>query len=166
MSGALWTLDEQLGRRLRARRKHIGATMTDIAKAIGTVQQQVHKYELGQSQLCVTRLFQFGGALGISVADLLSGLEVSEPVAMVAGTKYRRQLSAFKRAEAKAGTKAKAGKTKTLYRAARPVLRDVIKRAELPQLAINLQRSDELLANGHTAERAAEILRSEMAWQL
>lgn len=72
------SLDSQIGRRMRLRRRALGLTQTDVAERIGVRFQQVQKYETGVNRISAVRLFRVCRALDIEPAYFLDGLV--EPV--------------------------------------------------------------------------------------
>ncbi len=67
-------INEQLGRRLRLRRRALGMTQQAVAAAIGVRFQQVHKYESGASRMSPSRLFALSAALGVPIDYFFTGL--------------------------------------------------------------------------------------------
>ncbi|OKP00171.1 helix-turn-helix domain-containing protein [Xenorhabdus eapokensis] len=45
-----------VGQRIQSRRKELGVTATDLAKRIGTTQQQLSRYERGTNRINITHL--------------------------------------------------------------------------------------------------------------
>lgn len=67
-------VDEHLGRRLLARRRALGLTQQQVAKAIGVGFQQIQKYECGQSRISPARLVALVAALDVDVDYFFEGL--------------------------------------------------------------------------------------------
>jgi transcriptional regulator with XRE-family HTH domain len=59
--------DEYVGIAMRARRKELGLSQTDLAKAIGVTFQQVQKYENGINRVGAGRLSAISQALQVPV---------------------------------------------------------------------------------------------------
>jgi transcriptional regulator with XRE-family HTH domain len=68
-------LDIALGSRVRLRRKELGLSQDDLARACGITFQQVQKYEHGTNRISFSRLVEIAHALDCSVADLIGGLD-------------------------------------------------------------------------------------------
>lgn len=64
-----------LGRRLKARRRRLCLTQSDIARVCGITFQQIQKYEAGATKLSVGKLLRLASALDTSAASLLERLE-------------------------------------------------------------------------------------------
>ena len=67
--------DEELyhliGKRLRARRRLLELTQTQVAQACGTTFQQVQRHEAGDRALPVARLVKLAEALGAPITHFL-----------------------------------------------------------------------------------------------
>jgi transcriptional regulator with XRE-family HTH domain len=63
--------DEYVGPAVRFRRKELGLSQADLARAIGVTFQQVQKYENGTSRVLVGRLFAMSQALQVPVSYFL-----------------------------------------------------------------------------------------------
>lgn len=59
--------------RIRAIREDKDISQRDLARLLGTTPQQMSKYETGQQEMTVTRLFKVCEILGVS-SDYLLGL--------------------------------------------------------------------------------------------
>jgi len=73
--------DVQFGQTIRARRREIGMSQVQLAKAIGVTFQQVQKYERGANRVSVSRLLDIAKALRVSTSYLFAGLEPGVPAA-------------------------------------------------------------------------------------
>lgn len=71
-------LDIALGSRVRLRRKQLGLSQDDLARACGIAFQQVQKYEHGTNRISFSRLVEISRALDCSVADLIGNLDKSK----------------------------------------------------------------------------------------
>ncbi len=69
----------EIGRRLRAYRRRRGLSMRNIAEGTGISIQMLGKYELGQSSTSVSVLHAICRVLGVTVPDLLEGIDVDQP---------------------------------------------------------------------------------------
>lgn len=68
-------IDVHVGKLVRARRRAIGISQHDLAKAIGLTFQQVQKYERGANRVSASKLFAVAQALGVPVASFFTDLE-------------------------------------------------------------------------------------------
>jgi transcriptional regulator with XRE-family HTH domain len=57
--------DAEIGRLVRAQRKQLGLTQTDLAERIGVTFQQVQKYENGTNRISIGRLTRIAEALDV-----------------------------------------------------------------------------------------------------
>jgi transcriptional regulator with XRE-family HTH domain len=78
-SDAPHRLDVAIGRRIRERRRVIGISQGQLARAIGVTFQQVQKYERGANRVSFSRLMEIVRALGCELTDLTEGLESDQP---------------------------------------------------------------------------------------
>jgi transcriptional regulator with XRE-family HTH domain len=67
-------IDLHLGKRLRRRRRLLGLTQQQLAKAVGIRFQQIQKYECGANRISAARLFQLSTALETPVTYFYDGL--------------------------------------------------------------------------------------------
>ena len=74
-------LDIALGTRVRLRRKEMGMSQDQLARAVGITFQQVQKYEHGTNRISFSRLVEIAEALSCSVADLVGDLDKTKPSA-------------------------------------------------------------------------------------
>jgi transcriptional regulator with XRE-family HTH domain len=72
-------LDVAMGQRIRERRRALGMSQGDLARALGITFQQVQKYERGANRVSFSRLMDIVRALGCQLADLTDGLESDRP---------------------------------------------------------------------------------------
>ena len=68
-------LDIALGSRVRLRRKELGLSQDQLARAVGITFQQVQKYEHGTNRISFSRLVEICDALECSVGDLIGNLD-------------------------------------------------------------------------------------------
>lgn len=68
-------VDGLVGQRMRARRKAIGMSQTDLAKAAGVRFQQIQKYESGANRVSASRLWAIAAALKIDVVFFFEGIQ-------------------------------------------------------------------------------------------
>jgi len=71
-------LDIALGARVRLRRKELGMSQDQLARAVGITFQQVQKYEHGTNRISFSRLAEMAEALDCSVTDLIGNLDRSK----------------------------------------------------------------------------------------
>ena len=71
-------LDIALGSRVRLRRKELGYSQDQLARATGITFQQVQKYEHGTNRISFSRLVEISEALECSVGDLIGNLDKSK----------------------------------------------------------------------------------------
>lgn len=64
-------LELAIGARMRARRRQLGLSQTDLAERLGVSFQQVQKYERGANRVAASTLLAAAQALGVSVAWLV-----------------------------------------------------------------------------------------------
>ena len=64
-------LELSIGARLRARRRQLGLSQTDLAEKLGVSFQQVQKYERGTNRIAASTLVAAAEALSTSVAGLV-----------------------------------------------------------------------------------------------
>ncbi|HSV02545.1 MAG TPA: helix-turn-helix transcriptional regulator [Phenylobacterium sp.] len=67
-------IDMHLGRRLRRRRRLLGLTQQELARACGVRFQQIQKYECAANRMSAARLWQLSEALEVPVAYFFEGL--------------------------------------------------------------------------------------------
>jgi transcriptional regulator with XRE-family HTH domain len=67
--------DAPIGPRIRAGRRRLGLSQTDLASGLGITFQQVQKYETGRNRVSMGRLYHIANVLGVSVTFLLTGTE-------------------------------------------------------------------------------------------
>lgn len=65
-----------IGNMIRKTRKALDMSQMQLAERIGVSYQQIQKYEKGQSELTLSRLFQIADALGIEPFSLLPAKEL------------------------------------------------------------------------------------------
>ena len=100
-------IDAYIGRRLRSRRLARGLTQAALAQAIGIAFQQLHKYEIGENRLSVSRLYQLSIVLDVSIMWFFEGLSTpatdsethSGETGHVPGDETQRLLRAWIRIE-------------------------------------------------------------------
>ena len=72
-------LDVAMGQRIRERRRALGMSQGDLARALGITFQQVQKYERGANRVSFSRLMQVVDALNCHLTDLTEGLDPERP---------------------------------------------------------------------------------------
>jgi len=64
-------MELSIGARLRARRRQLGLSQTDLAEKLGVSFQQVQKYERGSNRIAASTLVAAAEALSTSVSSLV-----------------------------------------------------------------------------------------------
>lgn len=72
-------IDVHVGQRVRARRKMLGMSQTQLGVQLGVTFQQVQKYERGTNRIGSSRLFQMSTTLDVPVAYFFEGAETKLP---------------------------------------------------------------------------------------
>lgn len=72
-------VDVHVGQRVRARRKMLGLSQTQLGKELGVTFQQVQKYERGTNRIGSSRLFRLSSALDVPVSYFFEGAETKLP---------------------------------------------------------------------------------------
>jgi transcriptional regulator with XRE-family HTH domain len=72
-------LDVAMGQRIRERRRALGMSQGDLARALGITFQQVQKYERGANRVSFSRLMEVVDALNCHLTDLTEGLDPTRP---------------------------------------------------------------------------------------
>ena len=67
-------IDVHLGRRLRRRRRLLGLTQQELARACGVRFQQIQKYECAANRMSAARLWQLAEALEAPISYFFEGL--------------------------------------------------------------------------------------------
>ncbi len=72
-------IDVHVGQRVRARRKMLGLSQTQLGEELGVTFQQVQKYERGTNRIGSSRLFRMSSTLDVPVAYFFEGAETKLP---------------------------------------------------------------------------------------
>lgn len=72
-------VDIFVGARVRARRKMLSMSQTELGKQLGVTFQQVQKYERGANRIGSSRLYHMSTALDVPVAFFFEGAETVLP---------------------------------------------------------------------------------------
>ncbi|UTW54165.1 helix-turn-helix domain-containing protein [Kordiimonas sp. SCSIO 12610] len=72
-------IDVHVGQRVRARRKMLGLSQTELGNELGVTFQQVQKYERGTNRIGSSRLFKMSNTLDVPVAYFFEGAETKLP---------------------------------------------------------------------------------------
>ncbi|EPL3047535.1 helix-turn-helix domain-containing protein [Morganella morganii] len=67
-----------VGRKIKKVRKSAGISGNDFAKKLGLTQQQISRYECGQTSMTIDTVFMVAHVLHVSVDELLSDYLTSE----------------------------------------------------------------------------------------
>jgi DNA-binding XRE family transcriptional regulator len=65
-------IDEQIGRRIRDRRRVSGLAQHELAKALGVSHQQLQKYEAGKNRISASRLWRCAEVLDTPISDFFA----------------------------------------------------------------------------------------------
>ena len=68
-------IDIYVGNRVKARRKDLGMTQQDLAKALGLTFQQVQKYERGANRISASKLFMISNTLDVAISHFFDGMD-------------------------------------------------------------------------------------------
>ncbi|MFD3191030.1 helix-turn-helix domain-containing protein [Sedimentitalea sp. HM32M-2] len=69
------TVDILVGKRIRACRRSLGISQTELGDAIGVRFQQVQKYETGANRVSASRLWSIADVLGVDVTQFFDGIK-------------------------------------------------------------------------------------------
>jgi transcriptional regulator with XRE-family HTH domain len=83
--------DAEIGRLVRARRKQLGLTQSDLAERIGVAFQQVQKYETGTNRISIGRLVRIAEVLNVPPIFFFAG---QTKAGVISGNKARELLAA------------------------------------------------------------------------
>ena len=72
-------IDVHVGQRVRARRKMLGLSQTQLGEELGVTFQQVQKYERGANRIGSSRLFRMSSTLDVPVSYFFEGAETKLP---------------------------------------------------------------------------------------
>jgi len=67
-------VEYNIGRRLRARRRLLSLSQTEVAMACGVTFQQIQKYEAGMVTISASRLWTLATVLGVPITHFFDGL--------------------------------------------------------------------------------------------
>ena len=68
-------VDQHVGGQIKARRRSIGMSQTDLADHIGVTFQQIQKYERGANRVSASKLYEISQALKVTVASFFGDLD-------------------------------------------------------------------------------------------
>ena len=66
-------VDKQVGRNVRRYRKDMHMTLNELADQLGVSQQQIQKYETGDSRISASMILNISDVLNIGIEDLFIG---------------------------------------------------------------------------------------------
>lgn len=72
-------IDRHVGRQLQSLRTDVGLSQAKLAEHVGLSVPQIEQFELGESRIAPSILWELCGILGVRVGELFAGLEVSDP---------------------------------------------------------------------------------------
>jgi transcriptional regulator with XRE-family HTH domain len=70
-NGRVRALEQAIGARMRARRRQLGLSQSELAEKLGVSFQQVQKYERGANRVAASTLVTAAEALGVTVGWLV-----------------------------------------------------------------------------------------------
>ena len=68
-------IDVYVGGRIKVRRKGLGMTQQDLAKALDLTFQQVQKYERGANRVSASKLYMISRTLDVPISYFFDGME-------------------------------------------------------------------------------------------
>lgn len=68
-------IDVFVGNKVKMRRKAMGLTQQDLAKALDLTFQQIQKYERGANRISASKLFMISGTLEMPISHFFDGVE-------------------------------------------------------------------------------------------
>lgn len=68
-------IDRHIGQRLRARRRELDVSQTELGAYVGVTFQQIQKYENGSNRVSASALWLFAQRLGCTIGDFLEGVD-------------------------------------------------------------------------------------------
>ncbi len=74
-NGDIHPIDLHVGNRVRARRKSLNISQTELATGLGLTFQQVQKYERGLNRISASKLFEISRALKAPIAFFFEGYD-------------------------------------------------------------------------------------------
>ena len=72
-------VDLHVGGMIRAHRKRLGMSQSQLAETLGLTFQQVQKYERGSNRVSASKLFEIAQTLGLSISTFFEGLDRVSP---------------------------------------------------------------------------------------
>lgn len=70
-------VDLHVGGMIRAHRKRLGMSQSQLADALGLTFQQVQKYERGSNRVSASKLYEIAQTLGLTISTFFEGLDRS-----------------------------------------------------------------------------------------
>jgi len=71
-------IDVHVGKMVRARRKALGMSQTELAETLGITFQQVQKYERGSNRISASKLYEAARTLKVEISTFFEGLDALE----------------------------------------------------------------------------------------
>ena len=96
-------VDQHVGALIRAKRKAMGMSQTQLAEALGITFQQIQKYERGANRVSASKLYEIAQKLDTPLAAFFAGLDAARSTASGDLTSFLEQpgshdlIAAFKR---------------------------------------------------------------------
>lgn len=85
--------DEKIGARIQLRRKELKISAARLSESIGLSQQQMSRYECGQSKITIEHLLNIAGVLDTPIGWFLTDLDESEDNPVLPVPSYRERHS-------------------------------------------------------------------------
>lgn len=76
-NSSIHPVDLHVGGMIRAHRKRLGMSQTQLADALGLTFQQVQKYERGSNRVSASKLYEIAQMLGLTISTFFEGLDRS-----------------------------------------------------------------------------------------
>ncbi|PTS83183.1 hypothetical protein DBR41_22200 [Pseudomonas sp. HMWF010] len=73
-SDAANPIDVHVGKMVRARRKALGMSQTELAETLGITFQQVQKYERGSNRISASKLYEAARTMKMEISTFFEGL--------------------------------------------------------------------------------------------
>jgi transcriptional regulator with XRE-family HTH domain len=87
--------DRSVGERLRARRRELDLSQTDVARHVGLTSQQILKYEKGIDRIAAGRLLDIARVLRVPIRYFFQDMEAQHTGLPSPGDREQEELRAF-----------------------------------------------------------------------
>jgi len=78
-------VDRHVGALIRAKRRTLGISQSDLASALGVTFQQIQKYERGTNRVSSSKLYEIAQKLDTPLASFFEGLDAPEGGESISG---------------------------------------------------------------------------------